>query len=128
MSDSTTDSHPDRWILVSVAVFIALFFVMAFVSEAAWEKCVNHRIYYCTDELWPGYVVPGHWVHHPVPVDRIGSADSMGGRDQIKRGWSVFDLWLLWLSFVGVSVAVSALPGFVFWIYNRREDAKAIEP
>lgn len=129
LSDGQEGVHPDRWMLISAALFIALFFVTALVCTSVWNTWVVDHLYNCTDSLGLDYLHPGDWVHNPVEVDRVGAANSMSHqRDTIKKGWSVFDLWLLWFSFLAVSVAVSASPGFVYWIYKRQGHKIALAP
>jgi hypothetical protein len=120
MSDGQERLHPDRWMLVSAAVFIGLFFAMQLVCESVWDKRINHRLYNCTDEVGLGYLFPGHWVHRPVAVDHVIIANSMSEPDTIKKGWSMLGLWCLWVSFLGGSVIISALPALSFCLCRRR--------
>ena len=98
----------------SIAVFAFCFVVMMVICVWAWDAYVNGKIYYCTDGGTMDFICVGDWVHHPESVPQIVPR-GMSEPDEILNGWSVAGLWCLWLSFVGVSILLSALMSAWFW-------------
>lgn len=85
-----------------------------------WAHFVTGTIYNCTDSLWLDYLFPGHWVHDPVSITQVVGGRSMSEPDALKEGWSTARLWYLWFSFVGVSVAASAMLAWMPWTRENR--------
>ena len=112
--------HPEHSSAMRHALKVAAKFVVALVLTTvvctlAWEV-VNERLYDCTDAFGFDYWQPGDWVHGGVAViPQIVHHRSMSEPDTIKEGWSVAGLWRLWYFLVAISLAVSALAGFVPW-------------
>ena len=98
--------------LKSAAKFASVMIAMTIVCAIAWQEGVAEYLYDRTDSVPGDFSRPGDWVHSfggysIVPVQHVVHGRSMSEPDTIKAGWGMVDLWLLWLSFVGVSVAVS---------------------
>lgn len=95
--------------------------VMVVVCTNVWDNVIMENLYNCTDDNMFGFLTPGDWVgafgtFPVVQVDHIThNAQSMSDPDTIRRGWTVTDLWLVWLAFVAVSLIISIglawLPG-----------------
>jgi hypothetical protein len=103
------------------AKFLVTLIVMTILCTVVWQQFVTDTLYHCTDALWLDFLRPGHWVHEPVAsVAQVVRRRSMSEPDTIRAGWSMTGLWSLWYSFVGVSVAVSALLARAPWIPRRR--------
>ncbi len=100
----------------SFGIFVMVLLVMLVVCTQAWEAFVNGKLCLCTDGT--GFLNVGDWVHDPVPVPQI-VPHSMSEPDEIKQGWSMAGLWVIWLAFMSVAVAVSAAPAGVFWYATR---------
>jgi len=96
--------------------FLVSLFVMTVICSIVWENFVDGKIYDCTDPLF-GYLSPDGWIggdNFPVVVvKQVVSGRSMGEPDEIKEGWSVTDLWVLWFLFFGASLVISIL--FAWW-------------
>ena len=97
--------------------FLVSMFVMTIIYEIVWEKFVDGKLYETSDPLF-GYVTPGdlpgddnNWP--VVVVKHFDPSLSIGAPDEIKKGWSVADLWGLWFSFFGASLVSSIL--FAWW-------------
>jgi hypothetical protein len=106
--------------LKRVAKFAIVMFAMTIACTLVWDAFVAENLYDCTDSVPFDFLKPGDWVHAfgsntIVPVPHVIHGRSMSGPDTIKEGWSVTDLWLLWFSFVGISVAVSAFSARLRW-------------
>jgi len=90
--------------------FVVSMFVMTTVCTIVWETLVDGKIYDCTDPLY-GYLTPDGWIggdNFPVVVvKQVVSGRSMGEPDEIKEGWSVADLWVMWFLFFGASLVIS---------------------
>src|ERR1039457_2202371 len=88
--------------------FLTALPVCLLLSGIIWQIYLPGRVYNCTDDNLIGFLTPGYWVHgNYVTVSEINLHDSMSQPDSIKEGWSVGKVWLLWWSFVAVSVAIS---------------------
>ena len=96
--------------------FVVSMFLMTIICSIVWEKFVDGIIYDCTDPLF-GYLSPDGWIggdNFPVVVvKQVVSGRSMGEPDEIKEGWSVADLWVLWVLFFGISLFISIF--FAWW-------------
>ena len=107
-------------ILVVVAKFVVMMFVMTIFCTWAWETFLNGKVYSCTDGGGFDYWTPGDWVHvhhgYPVAVvDRIVPPHDMSDSDTIKSGWSKERLWDTWLAFLAGSVAISVWMACLKW-------------
>ena len=105
-------------VLGSSVVFIVSLLAMLIASTMAWDAFINGKLYYCTDGGTLDFLFVGDWVHHPESVAHIVPR-SMSEPDEIKAGWSIAGLWFLWISFVAVSVFVSALFARMVWCATR---------
>ena len=105
-------------VIGSSAVFIVSLLAMVVVSTIAWGMFINGKLYYCTDGGTFDFLSVGDWVHHPESVAHVISR-SMSKPDEIKEGWSMGGLWFLWISFVAVSVFVSAIFARIFYCATR---------
>jgi hypothetical protein len=103
------------------AKFVFVMLAMTIVSMVVWQEFVTDRLYNCTDALWFDFLRPGFgWVHGNVAyVPVVVSGRSMSEPDTIKAGWTMTRLWLLWFSFIGVSVAVSLWLAWLSWLPKR---------
>src|SRR5437899_9556467 len=95
-----------RGIRFSAKFFICLI-VMTVGFTLVWQYAIADRLYNCTDSGDFDFLFPGHWVHRPVPVDRVVAGRSMSEPDTIKRGWSIAGLWGLWGLCVVTGLVVS---------------------
>jgi hypothetical protein len=96
--------------------FLVSMFVMTIICGIIWGRFVDGKVYDCTDPMF-GYLSPDGWVggnHWPViVVKQVDSDRPTGDPDEIKEGWSVADLWVLWFLFFGTSLVISIL--FAWW-------------
>src|SRR6185437_1708797 len=109
---------------MKIATFLFLILVSTIVCANIWGNCVDGKLYNCTDLIPFGFLHPGDWIHSHngvsiAVVPKINSSDPMDKPDSIKEGWNVPKLWLLWWSFVFVSVAISA--ALTFLIFHSRK-------
>lgn len=108
-----------------VVKFAISMLVMCMVCSVIWDDFVAENLYNDTDDNMFGFLTPGGWVsnwdgNHPVvQVDHIVHTGSMSDPDTIKRGWTVTDLWLLWLGFIAVSVMLSIGLARLPWVPKR---------
>jgi hypothetical protein len=109
-------------LIASLTIFVIALVLMLLACTAAWDACVNDRIYNCTDGGTLDFLFPGHWVHNPVVVHQIVGGRSISEPDQIKEGWSPVKLWCLWVSFMVAAVGASGCLAFVPWLGRRRHD------
>ena len=66
------------------------------------------NLYHCTDQVGMDYLSPGKWVHEGfVTVPKINRNVTMSDQDQIREGWTMGRLWLLWSGILAVSIVVS---------------------
>src|SRR5438477_6280485 len=110
-----------RAICVSAKFFLCLI-VMVVGCTVVWQYAVTDRLYNCTDSVGFDFLLPGHWTHQPVVVERVVAGRSMSEPDTIKRGWSIAGLWGLWGLCVATTLVVSISVGFVPWIPRQRSD------
>jgi hypothetical protein len=107
-------------IIKRTAKFAIVLSAMTIACAIVWQ-ILGDKLYDCTDSVpIPGYLTPGDWVHevndYPVmPVPHVAHGRSMSEPDTIKEGWTVFDLWCLWFSFVGVSLGISFFAACIPW-------------
>jgi len=81
--------------LNKIARFILVIFSLSLIAELIWSTCVQGSVYYCSDEVGFGYLMPGEWVHDAtVSKDFSEVTNSMSDPDLIREGWSEFYLWL----------------------------------
>ncbi len=109
-----------------VAKFLIAFFVMTVLNTIVWQY-VATDLYDCSDDNFPGYLEPGHWVHswsgHPVAfVPRIVHGRPMSEPDTLKVGWTTSRLLFLWCSFFLASLVVSAAFARLFWKRTKRSN------
>lgn len=108
-----------------IAKFTVAFLMMAVICTIVWDSVVMENLYNCTDDNAFGFLRPGDWVgafgtFPIVQVDHITHvSQSMSDPDTIKKGWTVTDLWLVWLSFVAVSLVVSIGLASLPWTPKR---------
>jgi len=80
-----------------------------------WEVIFPGKIYYCTDEMGFGYLMPG-WVHGDLEtLDQMPSARSMSEPDVIRSGWTPAMLWIIWSTLVVASIGVSVCLSRLRW-------------
>ena len=106
--------HNIARIIGSIAVFGVSMVFMLIVCVCAWDLFVNGKLYYCTDGGTLDFICVGDWVHHPESVKHIVPR-SMSEPDEIKAGWSLTLLWVLWSTFLAVSVFLSSFSAFGLW-------------
>ena len=99
-------------------VFIGSLLAMIIASTMDWDAFINGKLYYCTDGGTLDFLFVGDWVHHPESVANIVPR-SMSDPDEIKAGWSIADLWFLWISFVAISLLASALFARMLWCSTK---------
>lgn len=114
-----------RIISFSVMKFLVSMFIMTIICSIVWEKFVYENIYDCTDdEILPGYLNPNGWVGNNnwpvVVVKQVVPGRPMSGPDQIKEGWSIAGLWVLWFLFFVTSLLISILFAWVRWSRQPR--------
>jgi len=104
-----------RPIIIAARFFLAIILV-TITAQIAWNELVDRSLYHCTDDgLGLDFIFPGSWVHSPVAVQDLHKPRS-DGRDTIKEGWTVMDLWCLW-SFCSASwPSLSEGDGSLCWI------------
>ena len=84
-----------RPIIIAARFFLAIILV-TITAQIAWNELVDRSLYHCTDDLLElDFVFPSSWVHNSVAVQDLHKPRS-DGRDTIKEGWTVMDLWCLW--------------------------------
>src|SRR5690348_16935789 len=106
---------------MKAVTFFTLLVGCLLVCTIAWGAWFPGKLYNCTDAVGFDFLQPGNWVHgNYVTVVKINPYDSMSMPDSIKEGWSVPKLWLLWWSFVAVSVAISALLTSLIFFLARK--------
>jgi hypothetical protein len=114
------------WILK----FGVVFFFMTVICTVVWEEFIDGKVYDCTDPLF-GYLSPDGWVggnNFPVVVvKKVISGRSMSEPDELKEGWSVPGLWVLWGSFFASSLIVSFLLARLPWPKDRTTQAPDVE-
>jgi len=103
------------------AKFFFLMLASTIVCTIIWQQFVTDHLYNCTDPLWLDFLNPGDWVHGHVVSVPVVVVRSMSEPDTIKQGWTVTGLWVLWFSFVGASVAVSAWVAVLPWRWADEE-------
>jgi hypothetical protein len=96
-------------ILLSVVVFFVSAIVTTIACTWGWEMFIKDHLYNCTDDVPLDYLHPGDWVHHAVSSPVVSGHRSMSEPDVIMQGWSLLDLWVLWLGFIAGSFVVSFL-------------------
>ena len=97
---------------------------MFFVCIWVWDAFVNGKLYFCTDGGSMDFIFgPGPWVHHPESVAHVVPR-AMNQPDEIKNGWSIIHLQILWYTFFAVSVLVSAGLAGAFWRVGSRDKAQ----
>lgn len=102
-------------VLLKCAVVVAL---LTIPLSIAWDASFPGKVYYCTDEVGPGYLMPGDWVHGELEVVEdveAASSRTMSDPDVIRKGWSTGRLWAIWLLMFGGSVVVGALLARFRW-------------
>jgi hypothetical protein len=96
-------------------IFAVAMMVMAIACEVVWDNCLANRIYLNTDDGdGGGYISPGHWVGNDegfpvITVPRV-IPEHMSDRtnpDELKTGWTMTRLWVVWWMFFGTSLLVS---------------------
>ena len=104
----------------SVGTFVFVMVLMLGISTIVWDKEVDGKLYHCTDALFFDFLQPGNWVHGKIDyVPEIDVHRSMSLHDEVKEGWTVFDLWLLWSGFWFASAAISCAVASIPWILER---------
>lgn len=111
-----------------IAKFTATLLVMTLICTIVWDNVVAENLYNDTDENMFGFLNPGDWVsgHNGQPIIAVDhiihSASSMSDPDTIKKGWTVTDLWLVWLFFVANSLTISIGLALLPWMPRRLKD------
>jgi len=106
------------------AVFLYSMLCCIIVCTVIWEYQIDGKLYNCTDNVGFDFLHPGDWVHdfggHPVAVvNQVVVGRSMSEPDEIKTGWSIPRLWLLWCSWFGASLLVSFVVARFWWRRGR---------
>jgi hypothetical protein len=115
--------------MVRNVIFIVLLLGSTIFCTFVWDKFIADKLYNCTDEVGLDFLQPGNWIHgNYITVSQIVTGRSMSEPDTIKQGWSIPKLWLLWLAFVFVSVAVSASLSFLTFRSRKSKIAQTISP
>ena len=113
-----------------LAKFLIAVFAMTIVCTVIWQEFVTDVLYNCTDGIWLDFLFPGNWVHFyhgVIYVPHIVVGRSMSEPDAIRTGWNMARLWILWWTFVGVSLFISWMLGRVKWvIFNKINDPELI--
>jgi hypothetical protein len=113
---------------ITATFLIALLFCTV-LCTIVWGDFVVGHLFNCTDSLPFDFLSPGDWVHgNYVFVSKINPSDPMNMPDSIKEGWSIPKLWLLWCSFVAVSLAISALLAFLIYRPRKPKVAQTVSP
>ncbi len=103
-----------RWILKFGAVFV----VITILCDIVWEEFVDGTLYNCTDAAF-GYLSPDGWVggnNFPVvTVKKVVSGRPLSEPDELKEGWSVPRLWMVWCSLFTGSFIASFLLASIRW-------------
>jgi hypothetical protein len=111
------------WILK----FAVVFYFMTIGCTVVWERFVDGNIYDCTDPLF-GYLYPDGWVggnNFPVEaVDKVVSGRSPSEPDELKKGWNIAGLWVLWGSFFASSLIVSFALARLPWPENLARQSR----
>ena len=113
--------------------FFIVLTAMTILCTFVWESLAK-ELYDCTDDIGvPGYWTPGDWIHNQdgnpiISVQRVAHGRSMSEPDSIKAGWNIISLWLLWFSFVAVSITASTLLARKHWIPREADPNSGIEP
>jgi hypothetical protein len=107
--------HNISRLLASVVVFSVMLMLMIFFCTWGWDAFVNGKVYYCTDGGTLDFWFVGDWVHHPESVAHVVPR-SMSEPDEIKAGWSLAGLWILWAGFIAVSVCISGVAARIIWL------------
>jgi hypothetical protein len=110
------------------AKFVIVLLAMTVACTIAWEMFVNGTLYNCTDPGFLDFLSPGDWVHFDhgvVYVPHIVNGRSMSDPDTIKEGWSVTGLWVLWYSFVAISLFVSVLLARKTWFSGQSDPTQS---
>ena len=106
------------------AAFLYSMLCCIIVCTVIWEYQIDGKLYNCTDNVGFDFLHPGDWVHdfggHPVAVvNQVVVGRSMSEPDEIKTGWSIPRLWLLWCSWFGASLLVSFVVARFWWRRGR---------
>jgi hypothetical protein len=107
--------------LVSItAIFLPVLIAMTVLDTFFWEGCLNGQVCACSDggtfDYWiRDWSTIGDGKFPAVVVERIHPFKDMSDPDQIKAGWSVRLLWLIWYSLLIGSLAVAALFSSLVW-------------
>lgn len=107
--------------------FVISMLVMCVVCTIVWDAVVVENLYDNTDDNMMGFLHPFYfdgWIGQSnvpvVAVDHVVHGRSMSDPDEIKKGWTIIDLWLLWFAFVGGSVMISAGAAWLPWMPRHR--------
>jgi hypothetical protein len=115
-------------VLISTALFFTAMLIMTILCTVLWDTWLNGKVYGCPDggtcDYWLlSWAAIGNGNYPAVTVDRI-HISSMSDPDQLKTGWSVVRLWVIWFSFFGGSLLVSFLLASLPW--SRRLELRTI--
>ena len=99
--------------VVRIRVFIITMVVTTIGCTFLWERVASAH-YDCTDDGFPGYWMPGCWVHawpeHSVlTVPRVTHGRAMSEPDVVDEQWGMRGLWVFWMSLFTGSLALSSL-------------------
>jgi hypothetical protein len=111
------------------ATFLIAALFCTVLCTIVWGDFVVGHLFNCTDSVPFNFLIPGDWVHgNYVFVPKINPSDSMSMPDSIKEGWSIPKLWLLWCSFVAISIVISASLPFLIFRPRKLKTAQTISP
>jgi len=106
--------------------FVAALFFTTVIATIVWGRFIDGYLYSCSDGVM-GYPLPADllalshdkWPLKTVPI--IDQPTGMNDPDLIKEGWTAAGLWVLWASFLGISLAISIALASLVWPTLRRE-------
>jgi len=88
-----------------IIAFVVSICICTVLCTIIWQECITDNLYYCTDPLWLDFLLgPNHWVHANTG-------------DTIKDGWTMGRLQALWLTFIALSMTISAM---IAWRFRPR--------
>jgi len=110
---------------IRTPLFLLLFAVAMFVTSVGcglvWEFTLPGNVYLNTDDGdGGGYLNPGGWVgsHGTFPVvtlKQLTQDTPMSHPDELKEGWTISRLLVVWWCMFGSSVAMSVWLAFLPW-------------